>query len=490
MRSNAKAVNTARTHGGAVAAPKIEAVHQLERLVSTCLLFERSFYESGDETAKNIADQCKKVDPIEIARMAVRARTEFSLRHVPLFLVAQLDLNRNKLKESDRHLIADTVFQVVRRADELAELLSVIQKVNGNKPLKKCISAQVKKGLARAFGKFNEYTLAKYNRDNAIKLRDVLFLVHRKPAAEGRSKLVSRQYEDGNEGQVRRHSKGEGLVLKQLVEGTLPTPDTWEVRLSSGADKKKSWVELLEENKLGPMALIRNVRNMEQAGVPATPVAQAISRIRPGSGILPFQFLSALRNSTYGTKVNDALDRAMTASLEGRAILPGKTVLLIDVSGSMEGKLSKGESSRIDAASALAILLREVCEDFNLVTFSSSTIVIGRPQRGFALSEQISKSQPHSSTQLFQALADVNRHFKSYDRLLVITDEQATDSPFRGGSMPAPLSRNAYIVNVAHYKPGLDTSGGYKRINSFSERLTDFIRFEEGLNGDAAQEEE
>jgi len=39
----------------------------------------------------------------------------------------------------------------------------------------------VKKGLATAFPKFDEYQLAKYDRGGPIKLRDVLFLSHAKP---------------------------------------------------------------------------------------------------------------------------------------------------------------------------------------------------------------------------------------------------------------------------------------------------------------------
>lgn len=484
MRTNVKAVNKAKTHGGATAAPSIAAEQQLERLVATCLLFENTFYEKGSDIADNIAAQCKKVKPQFIASLAKKARTEFNLRHVPLFLLAQLDVNRARLAEDDRHLISDTVAEVIRRADELAELLSIIGKVNG-KPIKKCLSAQVKKGLAAAFGKFNEYQLAKYNRDGDIKLRDALFLVHRKPLAEGRAKTVIREYHDGFEGEVRRHNKGEGAVLKRLVDGTMETPDTWEVRLSSGSDKLKAWKELLKEGKLGPLAMVRNVRNMAQVGVPDSLVAKSIHGIRAGSGILPFQFMSSLRHAP--TKiVRDALDFAMIQSLEGKAVLPGKTVLLIDVSGSMDTAMSsRGESTRIDAASALAILLRETSENFAVATFSSKTVALGQPERGFALANRISTSQQHGNTELYSAIKDVNRFYGAVDRLIVITDEQATGY----GVMPAPAAKIGYIVNVASYAPGLDVSSGWTRINGFSERIVDYIRYEEGLTYDASEEE-
>lgn len=486
MRSNIKSVNKARTYEGAMAAPSVNAEVQLERLVATCLLFENTFYESGSTIADNIAAQCKKVKPQFIASLAKKARTEFNLRHVPLFLLAQLDVNRKRLKEDERSLISNTVADVVRRADELAELLAIISKVNG-KPIKKCLSAQVKKGLAKAFGKFNEYQLAKYNRDSEIKLRDVLFLVHRKPVAEGRSKIVTREYHDGFEGEVRRHSKGEGAVLKRLVDGTLETPDTWETRLSSGADKLKSWTELLQEGKLGPLALIRNVRNMREAGVGDSLVAKAIHGIKAGSGILPFQFMSSLRSAS-STQVKNALDFAMLQSLQGKQILPGKTVLLIDVSGSMDRNLSaRGESTRIDAASALAILLRETCEDFAVATFSTKTIALANPERGIKLANRIETSQSHDGTELFGAIKDVNRFYGNVDRLIVITDEQA--SGFGYQAMPSPVADRGYIINVAPYAPALDASGGWTRISGFSERIVDYIRYEEGLTGYASEEE-
>ena len=86
----------------------------------------------------------------------------------------------------------------------------------------------MKKGLAAAFTKFDEYALAKYNRPTPVKLRDVLFLSHAKPVDEAQATL-----------------------WKRLIAGELVAPDTWEVALSSGADKRETWERLLMERKLG-----------------------------------------------------------------------------------------------------------------------------------------------------------------------------------------------------------------------------------------------
>ena len=102
----------------------------------------------------------------------------------------------------------------------------------------------MRKGLARAIAKFDEYELAKYDRDSAVKLRDVLRLVRPTPKDEAQSAL-----------------------WKRVKERTLTMPDTWEVALSGGADKKATFERLLRERKLGYLALLRNLRNMVQAGV-------------------------------------------------------------------------------------------------------------------------------------------------------------------------------------------------------------------------------
>ena len=171
------------------------------------------------------------------------------------------------------------------------------------------VSAQVKKGLARALTKFDAYQLAKYDRDGAVRIRDVLFLVHAKPKDADQEK-----------------------VWKQLVDGKLASPDTWEVSLSSGKDKRETFERLIGEKRLGGLALLRNLRLMQKAEVPRETIAGAIDAMRTDR-ILPYRFITAAR---YAPDFEPELEAAMLKSLKGYARLPGRTRLLIDVSGSME----------------------------------------------------------------------------------------------------------------------------------------------------------
>src|SRR6201996_2749747 len=224
-----------RTHEGAPAAA-ITPEQALRRSVLACMLWENEFYESGKTIAERIAALVPQVDANKVAALAVEARTAMKLRHAPLLLVREMARHA-----THRGLVAETLARVIQRADELAEFVAIYWK-SGKQPL----SGQVKKGLAAAFTRFDEYALAKYDRAGAIRLRDVLFLSHAKPVDAAQAEL-----------------------WKRLIAGELVTPDTWEVALSAGKgeDKRATWERLLAERKLGALALLRNLRNMKDAHV-------------------------------------------------------------------------------------------------------------------------------------------------------------------------------------------------------------------------------
>src|ERR1700746_2321159 len=103
--------------------------------------------------------------------------------------------------------------------------------------------------------------------------------------------------------------------------------------------------------------------------------------------------------------------------------LRGKTIVLVDVSGSMTAQLSqRSEMQRTDAAYGLAVLLREIGEKVTVFSFSDALVEVPA-RRGLALRDAIEKSQRHSATYLGKAVTELNQKH-SYDRLIVITDEQ------------------------------------------------------------------
>lgn len=437
-RTNTKTVATPiRTHEGAPA-KRINALSQLKRTVLCCLLWEKGFYEDGVEIVTRIAGLVPECQPEDVAALAITARNDFHLRHVPLLLVrlmASLD--------SHKYLVASTLEAVIQRPDELAEFVSLYWETSKKKN-QTPLSSQIKKGLAKAFTKFDAYSLAKWNRDNDVKLRDVLFLTHPKPL-----------------------NKAQEKTWKQLVDGTLPIPDTWEVELSNndGVSKKDKWTRLIKEGKLFAMAYLMNLRNMTEAGVSADLIRSGLEKVNTEK-MFPYRFISAAR---VCPQFEDVLETKMLECLKGFDKLSGKTIVLIDVSGSMDGAMSaKSDITRLDAACGLAIIARELGEKTEVFTFSHSTVQVP-PRHGFALKEAIHTSQSHGGTYLGQAIKQLGT--REYDRLIVLTDEQSHDS------VDAPKSNKNYLINVANCQNGVGYGKGWTlHIDGWSDKVFSFIQ--------------
>lgn len=427
---------THKTHEGAIA-KRINYEQKLRRSVMACMLWEDTFYESGQSISDRILETIKNVAPEVVANIAIEARTKMKLRHVPLLIVRQMaKLPKHKA------LVAKTLEAVIQRADELTEFLAIYWREGREK-----LSSQVKKGLAKAFTKFSAYDLAKYNRDGAIKLRDVLFLCHARPK-----------------------DKEQEHVFKQLVEGTLPTPDTWEVGLSSGQNKKETWERLLKEKKLGALALLRNLRNMKEANVEESLILKALEEIKV-ERVLPFRFITA---ATYAPQWEEQLEKAMLKCLSSVEKLPGKTAIVVDNSGSMSGtKVSeRSELDRSDAACAVAILVREICEQCVVIGFGDEAKVIPS-RRGFALRDAI-QSGPGGGTNTEHAIQLAKK--EGYDRIIVITDEQSHQSISGPGE-----GKKGYFINVANYENGIGY-GAWTHIDGWSEAIIEYIRAKENFD--------
>lgn len=417
-----------KTYEGAPAV-RANPAQQLRRSLMACLLWENAFYESGEDIAARLTALVPQVDPATVAALAVEAREKFKLRHAPLLIVREMARHN-----SHKAYVSQTLARAIQRADELAEFVALYWKDG-----KQTLSKQVKKGLAEAFPKFDAYQLAKYNRDGAVKLRDVLFMTHAKP-------------KDATQAET----------WKALIDGTLTAPDTWEVALSSGADKQETWTRLLQENKLGALALLRNLRNMAEAKVDPSLIFTALEKMKV-ERVLPFRFISAAR---FVPQWESNLETAMLKCLDGREKLPGKTLVLVDVSGSMDSKISdKSDLMRYDAANGLAILARELCEEVAVYTFSRRLVRIPN-RRGFALRDAIVNSQDHTSTELGAAVSALNAR-ETYTRIIVLTDEQSSDI------VPDPNGKG-YLINVAAYQNGVGY-GKWTTITGWSEAIFDYI---------------
>jgi len=438
------------THEGAPAV-KVNPELQLRRSVLSCLLWESEFYEDGASIAERIAATIPQVKAEKVASIAVEARSKYHLRHAPLWIIREM-----ARLDSHKGLVADTLEAVIQRADELTEFVALYWK-DGRQPL----SAQVKKGLARAFQKFDEYALAKYDRPGQVKLRDVLFLTHPTPKDDEQAAL-----------------------WKRLIDGKMKTPDTWETALSGGESKKETFERLMSEGKLGGLAFLRNLRNISEAGVDRSLIDE-YAETANFSRVLPFRFLVA---AAKAPSLEATIEKGLFRATADRPKLPGKTILIVDVSGSMYGgRLSKySELDRAHVACSLAVLMRELCEDVRIYATAGNDMTRIHQtaevpaRRGFALSDKIySMCRPLGGGGIFltPVLRWVKEKEKTADRIVVITDEQdcadnrGSDSPLKA----EPFGRENYLINVASYENGIGY-GKWTHIDGFSEAVLDWMQ--------------
>jgi len=458
MRTNTKPVDyrvdkTARLAGGyGPYAAKQDTEGLLRRSVMACLLWEDNFYEDGVSNAENIKNLIPQVDPQKVFDIAVEARTKQKLRHVPLFIAREM-----ARIDSHKGLVGKLLPQIIKRADELAEFLAIYWK-DGRQPLSK----QVKKGLAQAFHNFDEYQFAKWNRDNQVKLRDVMFLVHPHPGQKAE-------------------------LFKKIADNELETPDTWEVALSAGKDKKETWTRLINEGKLGALAFMRNLRNMEKAGVSHSVIQNGFDTINP-RWLLPLNYFAAAKHAPNWEREIEAL---MLRGFAQVPKLPGYTIFVVDVSGSMTQRLSpKSEFTRLDAAVAMALIASETCEHISIYATAGDdyrrqhkTEKI-RPRRGFALCDEIKQAANRlGGGGIFtrQCLEYIREHeTEKPDRIIIFSDSQDCDLPER--RIPKPFGIKNYIVDVSSHSRGINYQGVWTaEISGWSEHFLEYIFAYEGL---------
>jgi 60 kDa SS-A/Ro ribonucleoprotein len=417
------------TQEGAMGHTPKNPLNALRRVCMACLLWEDTFYVDGKTVTNLITELVAKCDPKDVAALAIEAREKMHLRHLPLWLVLALVRNRT-------FKVASVLERVIQRPDEMCEFLAMYWKDTPNASIPK----QVRLGLAAAFNKFDEYQFGKWDKPGAISIRDVMFLCHPKPSTPERAELY-----------------------KRIANKTVKTPLTWETELSAGKDKKTTFESLLRERKLGYMALLRNLRGMAEAKVNEDLIVGSLINGAPNSKVLPFRFVAAGRAAP---QFKPHLNTAMSRSMASMPRLQGKTVILVDRSGSMCASLSaKSDLCRLDAASALAVLMCGVCESTEVFTFNHHVAHVNG--NGFDLIDQI--GSPVGGTQLGKAITTVTEAVPDMTRLIVLTDEQSSDTV---GPPPCPT---AYMINVGTDKTGV-AYGRWMSISGFSESILSFIQ--------------
>lgn len=415
-------------HENALAFPMTPEYELYTAVVTTSLSV--SFYEKDTERLERIKQLIQKCNPVFVAKLAIYARIEMHMRSVPLVLVVELA----KIYSGDS-LISKMIFQVIQRADEITELLAYYQMANKRVDVKKLnrLSKQVQKGLALSFNKFDEYQFAKYNRDAAVTLKDALFLVHPKAKDEAQQALFNK-----------------------IATSTLQTPYTWETELSQLGQVKfktemereiafaQKWEELIDSNKMGYMALMRNLRNILEANVSGFHIEKVCNYLSNENAVrnskqLPFRYLAAYRElkdlkSSYTSIVLDALETAVAisaANIKGFDINTS-IVIACDVSGSMQKSIApRSKVMLYDIGLMLGMLMQCRCKNVISGMFGDKWKIINMPKRSILsnVNEYYKREgEVGYSTNGYLVLKDLITKRQIVDKVMLFTDAQMWDS--------------------------------------------------------------
>ena len=298
----------------------------LLEIASSVFYGKDQFYNSSLELYRRMQSNIRSLvaqDSFDyIANVVLFSRKQMDMRTYPIVLVVEFAKElrvQNKTYANMRKLVCETI----SRADELTELYSYALTIFGDK---KSIPLSIKKGVADAFNKFDEYQFSKYNGGNkSLTFKDLLRIVHPKPANEEKSKIFA-----------------------GIMNDSLAIAYTWETQLSANGQKHELeqkpkatiWKELISSNKLGYMALLKNLRNIEETK-DATLIQMAATNISNESLVLrskqlPMSFLQAYENVT-STVLKNAIANAIKISSQNIPNMGNEILVVVDNSGSMSG---------------------------------------------------------------------------------------------------------------------------------------------------------
>lgn len=278
-------------------------------------------------------------------------------------------------------------------------------------------------------------------------------------------------------------------LFKKVANRTLTPPETWEVMLSRGDDKKEAWTKLITEGKIGGLAMLRNIANMRKANVDKKTIELGLEKLK-SSMLMPLDFLKANR---MNPELSRQIEDAMINSYANLPKLKGRTLFIVDVSGSMNAPMSaKSDFSRYDAACAMAMLAANQCEDYEIVCTAGNDYsrigaheYIKYPQKGFNIFSQIHDTNKRIggggifTRQCLEWCKGMFRDQK-FDRIIVFSDSQDCDYPDK--RVPKPFGTYNYICDVSAHTKGVNYRGAWTaEISGFSEHFITFIAAMEGV---------
>ncbi len=378
---------------------KMKDKDKLVTQVLTSLFNEEKYYGDNSKDIIETVQRVIKEEPRFIANLCIYARKEMHLRTISHVLLGEL------AKSIEGKLyVRRAINKIVERADDMTEILAYYINTYG-----KPIPNSMKKGIANVIIGFDEYQLAKYNRKSEIKLKDLLCLVHPKAKTEDQN-----------------------AMFKRLLEDKLETPVTWETQLSAKGNTKVVWEELIENNKLGYMAMLRNLRNIIKANV--SNIDKIYDFLSDQQRVLknkqlPFRYYSAyktLNKENLGTsKIFDALETAIKHSTKNISRLSGKTFISADVSGSMNHPISsRSDTTCAEIAVLMMAIANYICEETITTTFDTKLYISSLASQNGIIANANSIRVAGGGTDISQPVRYLLSNKIFVDRIIILSDNE------------------------------------------------------------------
>jgi len=474
---------TGRTHQGGPGYTR-DTRSELFLLAVSNFVGEKTFYESAHARDNRFGQLVRTVatepDGIRwLTGFAGWLRTDAHMRSAALILAAETVAARLAagLAGSNRQIINS----VLQRADEPGEFLAYWTAHHGRN-----LPQPVKRGVADAAVRlYTEKSLLRYDTDShGYRFGDVIRLTHPQPKAAWQDALF--RYAVGRrigiedltpEDSLTTITKnallravGPDAVTMLADEGSLAAElagagMSWEQipALVNGPWTAQLWEAIIPS--MGYMALLRNLRNFDQAGVSDEVAAKVGERLADPEQVarsrqLPMRFLSAY-NAAPSLRWGWYLERALGHALNNVPALPGRTLILVDTSSSMNAGFSKdGSLHRWDAATMFALALAARAEDADV--FSYSTKAMEFPQ---VAGESLLRSLERWRKDGYfigggtATAAATKALFAGHHRVVILTDEQTGGYHYGDPGTVLPQTTPLYVMNLAGYKHGQNASG-------------------------------
>ncbi|QGZ47134.1 TROVE domain-containing protein [Streptomyces sp. QHH-9511] len=446
---------------------------------------QQTFYESGqerDDRYARLVGELAVEDPAWTAGLLRWLRSEGNMRTASLVGAAAYVRARLVAGSSEGPSNRSVIDSVLRRADEPGELLAHWTSVYGRN-----VPQPVKRGIADAVRRlYSSRSLVKYDTPSrSFRFGDVLNLVHASPDPEkpwqgalfryalDRRHHPERAVPPASDRLLSEHRTLLELPVKErrsLVTGPggagrlAAAGMTWETVAGwlQGPMDAVVWEAVIPS--MAPMALLRNLRNFDEAGVSDHVAARIAARISDAVEVarsrqFPFRYLAAHRHAP-SSRWTAPLERALGHSLANVPALPGRTLILVDRSDSMfwDSISERSGLTRADAAAVFGAALAMRAEQADLVEFGWSSAAVPF-RRDEPVLEVLKRFHSLGGTYTTNA---VRTHYRGHDRVLIVTDEQDAHPGPGGPAEPVPADIPVYTWNLAGYHAAHGPTGPHR----------------------------